>query len=72
MGEDRAEDVPGIRAGSSVEPSIVATIGKTAGKHGRASGVAIVEHRHLRPAAQPGSGKKIVATVQTTAPTVTP
>jgi len=40
--EDRAEDVPGIHAGSSVEPSIMATIGKTAGKHGRASAVAIV------------------------------
>ena len=50
----------------------MATIGKTAGKHGRASVVAIVAHRHRRPAAQPGSGKKIVATVQTTDPTVTP
>lgn len=49
-GEDRAEDVPGIHAGSSVKPSIMATIGKTAGKHGKASGVAIVEHRHRRPA----------------------
>ena len=50
----------------------MATIGKTAGKRGRAFVVSIVVHRHPRPAAQPGSGKKIVATVQTTAPTVTP